>query len=85
MGDNLFLAIAGPIDLDKQCGVITGEGQPVCARSLTCKTHSMSAKRAVVGRTRPYDELLAIYQARNLALRRNLLVITKYGLVWGRG
>ncbi|KAH6854329.1 SCA7, zinc-binding domain-containing protein [Chaetomium sp. MPI-CAGE-AT-0009] len=51
----------GPIDVDKQCGVILPNGQ-VCARSLTCKGHSMSAKRAVPGRSLPYDMLLALYQ-----------------------
>ena len=48
------------IDFDKQCGVSLPEGG-YCARSLTCKSHSMGAKRAVPGRTRPFDELLAEY------------------------
>ncbi|KIJ55680.1 hypothetical protein M422DRAFT_24231 [Sphaerobolus stellatus SS14] len=47
----------GPIDYDKQCGVINDKGLP-CSRSLTCKSHSMGAKRSVQGRSRPYDELL---------------------------
>lgn len=47
----------GPVDYDKQCGVINDKGLP-CSRSLTCKSHSMGAKRAVQNRTRPYDELL---------------------------
>lgn len=47
----------GPVDLDKQCGVINDKNLP-CSRSLTCKSHSMGAKRAVQGRSRPYDELL---------------------------
>ena len=47
----------GPVDLDKQCGVINDKGLP-CSRSLTCKSHSMGAKRAVLGRSKPYDELL---------------------------
>ncbi|TIB05282.1 hypothetical protein E3P96_01240 [Wallemia ichthyophaga] len=46
----------GPIDLDSQCGVINAKGTP-CSRSLTCKTHPMGAKRAVEGRTKPYDVL----------------------------
>ncbi|RKP38689.1 SCA7 domain-containing protein, partial [Dimargaris cristalligena] len=49
--------VKGPIDLDKQCGVMGPNGQP-CARSLTCKTHSMGAKRAVLGRSQLYDLLL---------------------------
>lgn len=49
--------IKGPVDYDKQCGVINDKGLP-CSRSLTCKAHSMGAKRAVQGRSKPYDELL---------------------------
>jgi SAGA-associated factor 73 len=47
----------GPVDLDRQCGVINDKGLP-CSRSLTCKSHSMGAKRAVLGRSRNYDDLL---------------------------
>lgn len=47
----------GPVDFDKHCGVINDKGLP-CSRSLTCKSHSMGAKRAVQGRTKAYDELL---------------------------
>ncbi|RKP23921.1 SCA7 domain-containing protein, partial [Syncephalis pseudoplumigaleata] len=50
----------GPVDLDKQCGVMLPTNQP-CSRSLTCKTHSMSLKRGVVGRSQPYDVLYAAY------------------------
>lgn len=54
-----------PLDVDKQCGVINEEtGQP-CLRSLTCKTHSMGAKRSVPGRSRSYDELLLDWQKAN--------------------
>ncbi|CCE65060.1 hypothetical protein TPHA_0J02400 [Tetrapisispora phaffii CBS 4417] len=48
------------INFDKQCGVGLPEGG-YCARSLTCKSHSMGAKRAVEGRTQDYDLLLAEY------------------------
>ncbi|KAK7061128.1 SAGA complex subunit Sgf73 [Paramarasmius palmivorus] len=51
----------GPVDYDKQCGVINDKGLP-CSRSLTCKSHSMGSKRAVQGRSRPYDELLLDWQ-----------------------
>lgn len=51
----------GPIDVDKQCGVINDKGLP-CSRSLTCKSHSMGAKRAVEGRSAPYDALLFEWQ-----------------------
>ena len=43
-------------DLDRQCGVPQESGMP-CPRSLTCKAHSLTAKRSVQGRSRPYDEL----------------------------
>ncbi|KAH6916236.1 SCA7, zinc-binding domain-containing protein [Coprinopsis sp. MPI-PUGE-AT-0042] len=51
----------GPVDLDRQCGVINDKGLP-CSRSLTCKSHSMGAKRSVEGRSRKYDELLLDWQ-----------------------
>ncbi|GAO16450.1 uncharacterized protein UV8b_06374 [Ustilaginoidea virens] len=56
----------GPVDVEKQCGVTLPNGQP-CARSLTCKSHSMGFKRAVAGRSLPYDMLLAAYQKKNQA------------------
>lgn len=56
----------GPVDVEKQCGVPLPSGG-FCARSLTCKTHSMGAKRAVLGRSAPYDILLQQYQKRNQA------------------
>ncbi|EJU03630.1 SCA7-domain-containing protein [Dacryopinax primogenitus] len=46
----------GPINLDIHCGVINDKGVP-CSRKLTCKSHAMGPKRAVVGRSRPFDEL----------------------------
>ncbi|KAL9940155.1 hypothetical protein V8E36_000860 [Tilletia maclaganii] len=49
-----------PLNVDRQCGVITEKGP--CSRSLTCKSHSMGAKRAVPGRSRPYDDLLFEWQ-----------------------
>lgn len=56
----------GPVDVEKQCGVILSNGA-MCARSLTCKSHSMGAKRAVLGRSMNYDILLAQYQRKNQA------------------
>ena len=56
----------GPVDVEKQCGVPLPNGA-LCARSLTCKSHSMGAKRAVPGRSAPYDVLLAQYQKKNQA------------------
>lgn len=37
----------------------------MCARSLTCKSHSMSAKRSVPGRSQSYDVLLTQWQKKN--------------------
>jgi len=56
--------VKGPIDYDKHCGVINDKGLP-CSRSLTCKSHSMGAKRAVHGRSRNYDDLLLDWQRAN--------------------
>jgi len=53
--------LKGPVDYDKHCGVINDKNLP-CSRSLTCKSHSMGAKRAVQGRSRNYDELLLEWQ-----------------------
>ena len=54
----------GPVDYDRQCGVINDKGLP-CSRSLTCKSHSMGAKRSVEGRSRRYDDLLLDWQRAN--------------------
>ncbi|KAF9343641.1 hypothetical protein BGX34_006533 [Mortierella sp. NVP85] len=61
--------VKGPLDLDKQCGVVMLVGGPPCARSLTCKSHSMSAKRGVEGRSRPYDVLLGLYQKKPVPVK----------------
>lgn len=53
----VHLRYVGPVDVDRQCGVINDKGLP-CSRSLTCKSHAMGAKRAVPGRSKDYDELL---------------------------
>lgn len=61
----------GPVDVERQCGVIIKDGVQ-CARSLTCKSHSMGAKRAVPGRSLPYDMLLAAYQKKNQAKQQSM-------------
>jgi SAGA-associated factor 73 len=66
----LTRVLTGPVDVERQCGVILPNGQP-CARSLTCKSHSMGAKRAVAGRSLPYDMLLAAYQKKNQARQQS--------------
>ncbi|KAI1758082.1 SCA7, zinc-binding domain-containing protein [Xylaria castorea] len=58
----------GPVDVERKCGVILPNEQP-CRRSLTCKSHSMRAKRGVAGRSLPYDMLLAAYQKRRQAIQ----------------
>ncbi|KAI8909737.1 SCA7, zinc-binding domain-containing protein [Gorgonomyces haynaldii] len=50
------------LNLDEMCGV-KQDGQ-VCHRSITCKIHSVSSKRAVVGRSQPYDKLFQQHQAK---------------------
>lgn len=63
----------GPVDVERQCGVPLPNGQ-LCARSLTCKSHSMSAKRSVPGRSLPYDMLLAAYQKKNQAKQQKAAI-----------
>ncbi|KAK2746084.1 hypothetical protein FQN57_003424 [Myotisia sp. PD_48] len=63
----------GPVDVEKQCGVILANGAQ-CARSLTCKSHSMGAKRAVPGRSLPYDMLLQAYQKKNQARQQKAAI-----------
>jgi SAGA-associated factor 73 len=74
----------GPVDVEKQCGVLLPNNS-MCARSLTCKSHSMGAKRAVPGRSMPYDVLLAQYQKKNQAklqskCRLALVIYSRYTL-----
>ncbi|KAK2063454.1 SCA7-domain-containing protein [Colletotrichum caudatum] len=47
-----------PVDIERQCGVLLGEERR-CGAALSCKRHSMGAKRAVAGRSAPFDQLLA--------------------------
>lgn len=46
------------MDLDRICGVTLETGHR-CMRTIDCKAHTQLAKREVLGRSRPYDELLA--------------------------
>lgn len=70
----------GPVDVEKQCGVLLPNGG-YCARSLTCKSHSMGAKRAVPGRSLPYDNLLASYQKKNQAKQQSKILLFFNNLV----
>lgn len=65
----------GPVDVEKQCGVVLPNGAQ-CARSLTCKSHSMGAKRAVPGRSLPYDMLLQAYQKKNQARQQSMFSLS---------
>ncbi|XP_038128218.1 ataxin-7-like protein 1 [Cyprinodon tularosa] len=58
-------------DPDKHCGVPDPETKRSCTRSLTCKTHSLTQRRAVPGRSRLFDELLA--EHKGLAKEREAL------------
>lgn len=57
---------AQSVDVEKHCGVPLAD-DTVCNRGLTCKAHSMRAKRAVPGRSAPYDMLLAQCQEQQKA------------------
>ncbi|XP_038283177.1 ataxin-7 isoform X2 [Canis lupus familiaris] len=46
-------------DPDIHCGVIDLDTKKPCTRSLTCKTHSLTQRRAVQGRRKRFDVLLA--------------------------
>ncbi|XP_069793246.1 ataxin-7 isoform X2 [Narcine bancroftii] len=46
-------------DPNRHCGVVDLETKKPCTRSLTCKTHSLSQRRAVPGRRKHFNLLLA--------------------------
>lgn len=73
----------GPVDVEKQCGVTLPNGVQ-CARSLTCKSHSMGAKRAVPGRSLPYDMLLQAYQKKNQARQQSMSLFLFHGCLFTR-
>ncbi|MEQ2227610.1 hypothetical protein ILYODFUR_000133 [Ilyodon furcidens] len=58
-------------DPDKHCGVPDPETKRSCTRSLTCKTHSLTQRRTVPGRSRLFDVLLA--EHKGLAKEREAL------------
>ncbi|XP_009705688.1 PREDICTED: ataxin-7-like, partial [Cariama cristata] len=51
-------------DPDIYCGVIDVETRKPCTRSLTCKTHSLTQRRAVQGRRKRFDVLLAEHKSK---------------------
>ncbi|KAK3312877.1 SCA7, zinc-binding domain-containing protein [Apodospora peruviana] len=46
-----------PIDVEIHCAVPLRQSRKPCRRSLLCKSHSFGAKRAVAGRSAPFDQL----------------------------
>ena len=52
------IKVKEPVDIEKQCGVLLPNNAQ-CTRGLSCKIHSMHAKRGVPGRSAPLDQLLA--------------------------
>ncbi|MEE6501910.1 hypothetical protein FKM82_004355 [Ascaphus truei] len=60
-------------DPDIHCGVVDVETKKPCTRSLTCKTHSLGYRRAVQGRKKRFDVLLAEHKnkTREKELLRN--------------
>ncbi|KAK9966488.1 hypothetical protein ABG768_003596 [Culter alburnus] len=49
---------------DIHCGVMDMTAHKPCTRSLTCKTHSISQRRAVLGRRQRFDTLLAEHKSK---------------------
>ncbi|KAJ8265629.1 hypothetical protein COCON_G00147280 [Conger conger] len=49
---------------DFHCGVLDLTTRKPCTRSLTCKTHSLTQRRAVLGRRKRFDVLLAEHKSR---------------------
>ncbi|XP_016397776.1 ataxin-7-like protein 2 isoform X2 [Sinocyclocheilus rhinocerous] len=45
-------------DLDKHCGVMDPERKKLCTRLLTCNIHSIHQRRQVLGRRKPFDQLV---------------------------
>ncbi|XP_034370034.1 ataxin-7-like protein 1 isoform X5 [Arvicanthis niloticus] len=66
-------------DPNKHCGVLDPETKKPCTRSLTCKTHSLSHRRAVPGRKKQFDLLLAEHKAksREKEVKEHLLTSAK--------
>lgn len=57
-------------DPEVHCGVVVVETGKPCTRSLTCKAHSMSLRRAVPGRSKKFDDLLMEHRAAKEAQTR---------------
>lgn len=72
-------------DPDRHCGVWNEETGKPCTRSLTCKAHTVSLRRTVVGRSKTFDKLLAEHRAAkeqpNSGSSRQLTKMTVSGTV----
>uniref|UniRef100_A0A8C3YM86 Ataxin 7 like 1 n=1 Tax=Catagonus wagneri TaxID=51154 RepID=A0A8C3YM86_9CETA len=72
-------------DPNKHCGVLDPETKKPCTRSLTCKTHSLSHRRAVPGRKKQFDLLLAEHKAKSrekeVKDKEHLLTSAREGLL----
>uniref|UniRef100_A0A182JU23 SCA7 domain-containing protein n=1 Tax=Anopheles christyi TaxID=43041 RepID=A0A182JU23_9DIPT len=53
--------------MDRHCGVVTPDGKRNCTRPITCKSHSLSQRRAVPGRSKTLDKLLAEMRGHGMA------------------
>ncbi|KAF6211148.1 hypothetical protein GE061_014263 [Apolygus lucorum] len=60
-------------DPDNHCGVISKENSRPCTRSLICKLHSITLRKAVKGRSRPFDVLLSTLQKEKEQERNKVL------------
>ncbi|XP_064175742.1 ataxin-7-like protein 1 [Anguilla rostrata] len=66
-GTKPYKRVSGRVfDPNKHCGVLDPESKKPCTRSLTCKTHSLTHRRAVPGRGKQFDSLLAEHKGRHL-------------------
>ena len=59
-------------DPEKHCGVWISDIYRACTRSLTCKAHSLTLRRAVQGRSRSFDDLLVEHRAAKETLLKQL-------------
>ncbi|XP_053642925.2 mucin-2 isoform X1 [Cherax quadricarinatus] len=57
-------------DPEVHCGVVVAETGKPCTRSLTCKAHSLTLRRAVTGRSKKFDDLLLEHRAAKEAQTR---------------
>ncbi|XP_053973552.1 mucin-2-like isoform X1 [Hylaeus volcanicus] len=64
-------------DPDRHCGVWNDETGKPCTRSLTCKAHTVSLRRTVLGRSKTFDKLLADHRAsKEIPIRPTKVTVT---------